>query len=550
MLHLLTKQPELTYDELLEAEDLKRSFRLFVPAVWPILEPGVPFVAGWHIDAIAEHLQAVSDGQIQRLLVNMPPRHAKSSLISVMWPVWSWLSNPSEQWLCASYVMDLAERDNRRSRNLILHPWFQARYGHLFKLRHDQNEKGNFENDHNGYRIATSVGGAGTGKGGNKLLIDDPHPARDGSLERRAVSCEKAIEWYRETWSSRLNDRAKGAMVTVGQRIRQNDLSGHILEQGGCVHLNLPSEYDPQRKCYTSIGWEDPRKNEGELLWPARFSSESLNAIKHDQGELVYACQFLQSPVPPGGHIFKQSDERLFEEQGEYYLLDTPDGVKSVLKSECWLFGTVDLAISSKETADYTVISMWACTPNRDLLQLHLIRGHWTHPEQQQKIKQLFYQFQPQYILIEKVAYQLAIIQDLLNDGIFVKEYVPIRDKVSRAMSASVWHANGKLYFLKQARWLSDLRAELYFFPKASHDDQVDVVSMAAEEIVQPHGPVMWSADSDLPPAQAKPQISPEQAQTKQLPSIIEPSADPPASFWSQLEEQGQVFEFSLGGRW
>lgn len=485
------QQPELSYEDLLEAEDLRRSFRLFVPAAWSILEPGVSFVPGWHIDAISEHLQAVSDGQIKRLLVNMPPRHAKSSLISCMWPVWSWLRNASEQWLCASYVMDLAERDNRRSRNLINHPWFQARYGHLFKLRHDQNEKGNFENDHNGYRIATSVGGSGTGKGGNVLLIDDPHPARDGSLERRAVSREKALEWFKETWSSRLNDREHGAMVIVGQRIHKEDLSGHVLGQGGWEHLNLPSEYDTSRRCFTSIGWSDPRTEEGALLWPARFSQGSLEALKHEMGALVYACQFLQSPVPPGGHIFKQEHERLFQNEADTYLLETPDGMKSILKSDCWLFGTVDLAISSKQTADYTVVDIWACTPTRDLLLLHSIRGHWTHPEQQTKIKQLFYQFQPDYISVENVAYQLAIIQDLLADGVSCREYKPTRDKVSRASSASVWHANGKVYFLKIAPWLQELRAELYFFPNSSHDDQVDVISMAAD-IVRATGPQIY----------------------------------------------------------
>jgi predicted phage terminase large subunit-like protein len=459
---------------------------LFVKDAWHVVEPSTPFVDGWHLHAIGDHLTAVTNGEIKKLLVNMPPRHCKSTLISTFWPVWSWLSNPSIRWLCSSYALSLAIRDNRKCRLLIQSPWFQERYGYIFQFSGDQNVKGRFENNKRGYRLAVSVGSAATGEGGDILLCDDPHPLKEAVSDLKR---ENALTWFKETWSTRLNDRNTGAMVTVGQRIHQEDVSGYLISQKDWVHLNLPAEFESARKCSTILGWSDPRKEEGQLLWSERFSKKILLEIEDDIKTLAYATQYQQNPVPAGGYIFKQDNERHFVDAGDAYLLETPGGIKPVLKSDCWLFGTVDLAISSKQSADYTVICIWAVTPARDLLLLHMIRGHWTHPEQQAKIKQLNYQYRPDYFSIENVAYQLAIIQDLLAEGIACREYRPTKDKVSRASSASVWHAAGKMYFLKNAPWLIALQEEMYFFPKAKHDDIVDNESMACD-IVRARGPL------------------------------------------------------------
>ena len=243
----------LSYREIAEAEELRRSFKLFVEAAWQVIEPGSPFVPGWHIDAIAMHLEAVARGDIKRLLVNMPPRHAKSSLISVLWPVWMWLQDPSLRFLCGSYDMALATRDNRKCRLLIRSDWFQERYGTLFQLRRDQNQKENFENDHNGYRIATSVGG-GTGRGGDILIIDDMHPIEQ---KKGAIKRETALEWFKDTWVTRLNDQLTGRMIVVGQRVHAEDISAFILDGhagGQWVHMNLPAEYDPGSACRTYLG--------------------------------------------------------------------------------------------------------------------------------------------------------------------------------------------------------------------------------------------------------------------------------------------------------
>lgn len=280
----------------------ERSLGEFIKQAWQVLEPSTPYTPGWHLDAIVEHLEAVTAGQIRNLLINMPPRHMKSLAMSVFWPVWVWTSKPELRWLFSSYALSLSIRDSLKCRRLIESPWFQERWGRKFALTSDQNAKMRFENDRMGYRIATSVGGAATGEGGDVVGCDDPHNVQE--QESDAIR-EAALIWWDETMSTRLNDQRTGAKVICMQRVRENDLAGHVLKQGGYVHLCLPAEYEPKRKCVTQIGWEDPRKDEGELLWPERVGQTEIAELKRRLGPTGYAGQFQQRPVPAGGAIFK-----------------------------------------------------------------------------------------------------------------------------------------------------------------------------------------------------------------------------------------------------
>lgn len=523
--------PSLSLSEQIQAEKAKRSFALFVKEAWYELEPGTPLLWNWHMDALCLHLQATYNREITRLLIGIAPGHTKSSLVSVLFPVWCWINEPRDRWLCASHSLDLAIRDNRNRRRLIESDWFQARYSNVFRLAGDQNVKSFFENDKKGYQIAVAVRSSGTGKRATHLLIDDPHNAMEGEANRKAT-----IEWFGKTWVSRLNDQKTGPMVVVGQRLHEEDLSGHILQLGGWQHLCLPEEFEPTRKCFTSIGWSDLRTIEGQLLWPEKFSRETLEKLKFDLGPLDYAAQYQQLPVPAGGYIFKQEDERFFTETEDSYLLETPSGIKPVLKSDCWLFSTMDLAISSKQTADYSVIATFACTPARDLLLLDIRRGRWSHTEQQKQVKLVYLQFEPDYFSIESVAYQLALIQDLLIEGIPCREYRPTKDKVSRASSASVWMANGKMYWLKNATWLPDFRAEVFSFPRAAHDDQVDDLSMAAD-IIRAHGPLSSDYGYDDSVIQHQELLEEEKAQAE------EAAKQPPLARW--LEQQKNPFLYA-----
>lgn len=473
--------------EQIQAERARRDFSLFVRDAWHIIEPGRPFVSGWHLDAIAEHLTAVTNGQIKRLLVNMPPRHGKSSLINVLWSAWLLLNDPSIRLLCGSYAMNLATRDNLKCRRLIQSNWFQLRYGHVFKIVRDQNAKIKFETDQLGYRMAVSVGSSATGEGGDILLLDDPHniDEKESNAKREA-----ALDWFDNTWSTRLNDQQKGAMVVVGHRIHEDDVSGHILDtnDGEWTHLNLPAEYDPSTPCKTHLTsgkefWSDPRREEGELLWPERFPALVIEKAKRRHGALGYSALYGQRPVPPGGYIFNKANERLFtiSPEGDVYQLITPSGVQIVDLKSCYELTTSDVAAKDKEQNDFTVFSHWAVTPSHDVLLLDVWRGHWLIPKQKEQARLMYRTWHTQRyraLYFEDVGYQSAIGQDLLTEGIPCMEFHPKGDKVMRAGGASIWQEAGKVYFRKDAHWLSDFQNEIYKFPKTAHDDQVDTLSM------------------------------------------------------------------------
>jgi predicted phage terminase large subunit-like protein len=473
--------------ELWDAESARSDFDLFVRLAWHVLEPSTRFVPGRHLEAICEHLSYVASGDIKRLLVNMPPRHCKSSLINVLWPAWMWLQHPSVRFLCGSYALNLATRDNLKHRRIVKHPWFVQRYGHLFKLTKDQDAKMKFETDKGGYRMAVSVGSSATGEGGDILLLDDPHNIDEKESD---VKRKSAIDWFDNTWSTRMNDQQTGAMIVVGQRIHQQDVSGHILEgnDGEWVHLNLPAEYEPGTACRTYFPsgkelWSDWRTQEGELLWEKRFPRPVIEKAKRTHGVLGYSAIYQQAPVPPGGYVFNRSYERLFSitPQGDTYVLHTPGGDKSVLLYACYLLTTSDVAIKEKEAADYTVFATWAVTPENDVLLLDVVRDHWTSPKQKEQARVAYRTWvcdRYRAIWFEDVGYQSAIGQDLLVEGIPCMEFRPTGDKVQRATGASIWQEAGKVYFLKGASWLEAWRSEIYTFPKDAHDDQVDTLSM------------------------------------------------------------------------
>ena len=263
--------------EKLDAETLEAgvtrlceiSLRDFVDEAWPVVEPTTTLVPGWHVDAVCEHLEACTRGELRRLIINVPPRCTKSLLVSVFWPAWVWTTMPSKRWLFGSYAADLSVRDSLRRRDVILSRWYQQRWGGRFGLRYDQNQKMRFDNDRTGFRLATSTGGIGTGEGGDVIVADDPHNVieAESDAQRRSVR-----RWWDQSMSTRGNDPTTVCHVVVMQRLHERDLCGHLLAQGGYEHLCLPMEFEPARRCVTSLGWSDPRSGEAELLCPGRFA--------------------------------------------------------------------------------------------------------------------------------------------------------------------------------------------------------------------------------------------------------------------------------------
>lgn len=272
----------------------------FLKKSWPSMEQS-QYIPGFHTDAVCEHLMAVSSGEINRLLINIPPRTGKTNAVSIAWPAWTWaqqeitdLTGPQTAFLCASYGNSLALDISTKCRRLIESDWYQNYWGDRFDIRADQNTKSRFDTTAGGARIATSVGGALTGLGANILIIDDIHNAQE--MESQTV-IKSAVQWFSEGLQSRLNNPKTGAIVVIMQRLSDEDLSGYILsKESGYVHLNLPLEYDSTRHCSTSIGWTDPRTEDGELLCPLRIGPDEAEKLKKDLGSYAY-CTPHESPV-------------------------------------------------------------------------------------------------------------------------------------------------------------------------------------------------------------------------------------------------------------
>jgi len=261
----------------------ERHLQDFIRQSWHVVEPKTPFVSGWHMDAICEHLEAVVRGDITRLLINIPPRHMKSLAVAVFGPAWAWVEQPHLRWLFASYAESLSKRDSLKTRRLIQSPWYQARWADRYQLTSDQNEKLRFENSESGYRLATSVGGLGTGEGGDIIAVDDPHNTLGAESQAKR---EGALTWWDETMSTRLNDPKTGRIIIVMQRLHERDLAGHVLAQGGYEHLCLPARFESKHptKSQTSLGFVDPRTEAGHPLWAEKYGESELADLEKRLG--------------------------------------------------------------------------------------------------------------------------------------------------------------------------------------------------------------------------------------------------------------------------
>jgi predicted phage terminase large subunit-like protein len=286
--------------DLIEAELCRRSVLYFAKTFWPVLEPGRKLVTGWPIEAIAEHLEAVTRGEIRKLLITVPPGSMKSLLTRAFWPSWSWIAQPSLRYIGASYAEALAARDNRRAKMIVESPLYQRLFPHV-RLSDDQAQKVNFANTSTGSMMATSVRGRATGERGDVFVIDDPHNVLEAESE--AIRGE-TLQWFREVVPSRVNDLDRSAFVCIMQRVHHEDVAAAALEQG-YEHLLIPMHYDPSRARTTSIGWKDPRTEPGDLMWPERFSARAVAELETTLGIYAASAQLEQRPTPREGGLFK-----------------------------------------------------------------------------------------------------------------------------------------------------------------------------------------------------------------------------------------------------
>lgn len=500
------------------------SLHEFLKQAWPHMEGEKSFIDGWHIQAIAEHLEALTNREIKNLIINIPPRCCKSSLISVAFPAWVWLHNPHERFMYASYALSLSLRDSVKCRRLILSPWYQSRWGSRFQLVGDQNTKGRFDNTHTGYRIASSTGSAATGEGGSILICDDPNNALDGESE---VQRTRKIEWLTQVWSTRLNDKKNDCRIVVQQRLHEGDVTGHIInhdENQEWVKLILPMEFDSSRRSKTIILpstkgkiWEDPRTKENQLLWPERINHDELASLKAALGSsYAIAGQLQQRPAPEAGGILKKS----WFQWWKYESLPT---LEFIIQS--W-----DTAFSTNKTAAYSACTTWGMFYDHNNVENVILLSMWRdrveYTELRARAKRLYFDYRdtgkernPRFTgkcidmcLIEAKGSGDPLIRDLNMAGIPAQAVNPLAEKgagtsgssakVRRALFVTPLLEGGRVWVVARSPRFDTLLpfADEFVemaacFPNLESNDVIDSMSQALTKlktgmfILTPHDP-------------------------------------------------------------
>lgn len=445
----------------------------FIRRAWHVLEPGAPYVHGWHIDAIAEHLEAITAGQITRLLINIPPGTMKSLAVGVFWPAWEWGPKglPATRVVATSHSIPLAVRDNLKARRLIQSPWYQGLWGDRVTLTGDQNAKTKFENTATGFRDAMAFRSL-TGSRGDRLVIDDPHSVDGAESEAERVS---VTQTFLESVPTRLNNPQRSAIVVVMQRLHERDVSGVILsKQLGYEHLMLPMEFEPERCCRTSIGFEDPRTEDGELLFPARFPRDVVERDKIPLGTYAVAGQFQQRPAPREGAMFKRS---WFEGR---IIGAAPPGTRWVRH---W-----DLAATKRSNAARTAGVKMGRTPDGRYVIGHVV----TEQEEGDTIRRLIRATAE----ADGIEVEVSLPQDPGQAGKvqkadfiaalagFIAHAEPESgDKETRARPFAVQCEAGNVSLVR-GTWNDAYLDELATFPAGSFKDQVDASSGAFGRLV------------------------------------------------------------------
>lgn len=454
--------------DAIDQEYCKRSLSNFIKRAWPQIDPQ-PYVHGWHMDALAEHLEACARGDIKRLLINIPPGTSKSTATSVFFPAWLWGPHgwPEARFIGASYEQSLATRDNRKTRLLIESEWYQRLWP--VKLTSDQNEKTGFENTAQGFRQSCAVKSM-TGKRGDFVVWDDPLSPEKAYSETERDTANRV---FAETLPTRLNSPEKSVIIVIMQRLHEADVSGYILSRDlGYEHLCLPMEFEPDRACSTSIGFTDPRKEEGDLLFPERFPPEVVKRDKAVMGSFATAGQFQQRPVPREGGMFKA---HWFNTVGA-----VPVGTKFV---RGW-----DLAASTKDTSPYTASVKIGRTPEGRFIIADAERERVNTPRQMIKTTaardgaevRISYPQDPGQAGKDQAK---SIARDLA--GYMFSSSPESGDKATRAEPLAAQAEAGNVDILRGS-WNTTFLDEICAFPNGEFLDQVDAASRAFNELAKP----------------------------------------------------------------
>lgn len=452
--------------EQVEAEICKRSLHEFIKRSWNEVEGGTKFVDGWHIRAVCTYLEACVKGDIHNLIINIPPRFMKSLICNVFFPAWVWTFSPEKKFIFTSYAQNLATRDSVKCRKLLESDWYQKRFN--LKLASDNNQKTQYDNTANGFRYSFGFNSV-TGQGGDFVVVDDALDAEKSASELELNN----VNWtYDNVIFNRLNDMKTGVRIVIMQRLAENDLVGHLLENKSVKweQLILPAYYDGTR-FESSIGFKEPRTEIGELLWPEKFGQAELDALKGTLGEAGFAGQYLQRPSPACGFIFKE----------EWF---TNREVRTDLVAT---FISVDTSYGNDNSSDYSAFVIGSLTADYKLYIREVYRERLAFPQLVDELERLGKKYKRDLnsIIVESKASGLSLIQTIeqsANSEIrdILHSFTPTTNKTQRGSSASVWCENGSVLLPSPSienSWLFDFESELFQFPNSKHDDMTDAFS-------------------------------------------------------------------------
>lgn len=520
--------------EKLRRRKLQTSLHAFLKEAWPVWMGNRPFRDSWHIGAIAEHVEAVVQGQINNLLLNQPPRTSKSSICGVALVPWMWITYPHMHALCASYDGNLSKRDHRTARELIESEWYQRRWGHIYQLAEDQNTKDQYNNTRGGARIAAAVDGAITGTGGDIIVVDDPNNAKDVS----DTSLDNAIFWWNTVMPTRLNNRLEVKRIVVQQRLHERDLSGEILANnvdGDWVHLKLPLEFEWSNRCVTVVlpstaphKWMDPRKESGETLDPNYFTPKVVADLKKElKSDYAISGQLQQSPAPGDGGIIKKSWFKTWPEKGENGQFN--DGTMPKFD---FIVTSIDTSLNDTKTSAFNAATTWGVFRDRHQIGNAMLLSVWQKrcewPEMRKIMLRVADDYlddgdspllqksisrKPDMMLVEDKGFGMLLARDLQRAGKTVTRFNPHGkgDKTMRVRITSPLIEGGRVWLALDPRTnyrtlrpsSQKMLENATKFPKAATRDLVDTMAQFLYRM-QASGWI-WHPD-DSGPSEATPQ--------------------------------------------
>jgi predicted phage terminase large subunit-like protein len=441
---------------------LRNDFRAFVHKVFTTLTPGQAYVQCWHVEAIAWQLERVRRGEVRRLIINMPPRSLKSIAASVAFPAFVLGRDPSRRIICVSYSGDLAKKHSNDFRAVLESPWYRSLFPNA-QIGAFKNTETEIELTARGFRLATSVGGTLTGRGGDIIVIDDPLKPDDALSESKRSA---ANQWFTNTLLSRLDDKRTGAIVVVMQRVHIDDLTGFLLDQSDDWEVvSLPAVAHCDEVIAISPARTYHRKA-GEALSPEREPIHVLEALKLQIGSDAFSAQYQQSPAPPGGAMVKRRWVVRYSE--------LPPASERLFTLQSW-----DTASKGGPDNDWSVCTTWIVSRKRLWYLIDVWRQRVDYPALKASVQDLAKKWSAQRVLVEDAGAGTSLVQELRNRVSGIIAVRPEGDKASRMAVASAKFEAGQALLPERAAWLPDLEAELFVFPGSRHDDQCDSISQA-----------------------------------------------------------------------